>query len=286
MSYVFLRYPGGKPKAVTLSYDDGDRNDLKMVEILGRYGMKCTFNLNSSYFSSGNPRFMTVEEVKENLLANGHEVAAHGRYHRAPGTIRPVDGMQDVLTCRTWLETAFDTIIRGYAYPSRGITHIEPVTSYETIRSYLRDLGVVYARTLGGDNNTFALPDDWHAWMPTAHHANPKAIDYANEFAAIDLDKGSFNDRHPKLFYLWGHSYEFADKGNWDLLETLCEILGRKDDTWYATNIEIYDYVTAYLSLQYSADGTLVYNPTVQTVWMDVGGKTVCVKPGETLKLR
>jgi len=286
MSYCFLRFPGGKPKAVTLSYDDGDRNDLILADVLERYKMKCTFNLSSSYFSLGNPRFMSVEEIKDHLVARGHEIASHGQYHRAPGTIRPAEGIRDVLECRTWLESAFDAIIRGYAYPSRGITHIEPVTSYETIKAYLKDLGIVYARTLGGDNDTFALPTDWYAWMPTAHHANPQVMQYAQQFADINLDAGSFNDRHPRLFYLWGHSYEFADNNNWDLLEKLCDILGNRDDTWYATNIEIYDYVNAYLSLEVSADRSKIHNPTLHTVWLDIGAKSYSIKPGELLRLR
>jgi len=34
-------------------------------------------------------------------------------------------------------------------------------------------------------------------------------------------------------------------------------------DFWYATNMEIYEYVQAYKSLVYSADGKIVYNPTL-----------------------
>ena len=59
----------------------------------------------------------------------------------------------------------------------------------------------------------------------------------------------SFEDTwnaRPKLFYLWGHSYEFEDNNNWDVIENFAKALGRKEDVWYATNGEIYDYVTEY----------------------------------------
>ena len=46
MRYRFLRFPGGRDKAVTLSYDDGNRNDIKFSDIITKYGLKCTFNLN------------------------------------------------------------------------------------------------------------------------------------------------------------------------------------------------------------------------------------------------
>ena len=50
MQYRFLRYPGGKGKAVTLSYDDGCRDDIRLAKTLTAYGIRCTFNLNSGLF--------------------------------------------------------------------------------------------------------------------------------------------------------------------------------------------------------------------------------------------
>ena len=45
------------------------------------------------------------------------------------------------------------------------------------------------------------------------------------------------------MFYLWGHSYEFDENDNRDVIEKFAEFVGGRDDIWYATNIEIYDYV-------------------------------------------
>ena len=44
---LFMRFPGNRPKAFTLSYDDGVVQDIRFMEILNRNGLKCTFNLNS-----------------------------------------------------------------------------------------------------------------------------------------------------------------------------------------------------------------------------------------------
>ena len=46
-----MRFPNGKLKALTLSYDDGVEQDIKFVEILNKYGLKCTFNLNSGKYA-------------------------------------------------------------------------------------------------------------------------------------------------------------------------------------------------------------------------------------------
>jgi len=121
--------------------------------------------------------------------------------------------------------------------------------------------------------------------MPTAHHKNPSVFDYINKFNEIDLNdsKISYAKRQPRLFYLWGHSYEFDNNDNWNRIEKICAELSGKDDVWYATNMEIYEYVNAYHSLIYSANGSRIYNPTLFTVWFDVDRKLYSIKPGETI---
>ena len=46
-SHVFMRFPGGKAKAVTFSFDDGVVEDAWMVEMLKKYHMGGTFNINA-----------------------------------------------------------------------------------------------------------------------------------------------------------------------------------------------------------------------------------------------
>ena len=69
------------------------------------------------------------------------------------------------------------------------------------------------------------------------------------------------------------------------MIEKFAEYIGGRDDIWYATNIEIYDYVKAYESLQTSVDKTMIYNPSVIDVWFSHNNKTYCVKGGQTLYL-
>jgi peptidoglycan/xylan/chitin deacetylase (PgdA/CDA1 family) len=157
MRYCFLRYPDGKLKAVTLSYDDGVRADLKLCEILEKYGMKCTFNINSGNIGA-NANKMTADEIRDNILAKGHEVAVHGERHMAPGIAFPHLAIRDIQHCREALEEEFDIIVRGMAYPDSGITKMHNGNNYPMIREYIKDLGIVYSRTLGADHNRFLLP--------------------------------------------------------------------------------------------------------------------------------
>ena len=284
MRYRFMRFPGGREKAVTLSYDDGYPTDIKFSEIITKAGLKCTFNLNSEKMR---PVFMTKEQVIEHIIKKGHEIAIHGTNHRAQGTLRPIEGIRDVLDCRLELEERYGVIIRGMAYPDTGINHFANDVTYDNIKRYLEDLGVVYARTWGDDNNSFELPRDWYAWMPSAHHTNPEIMALIDEFINLNLSKNiNPAKRTPKLFYLWGHSGEFENYKAWELLEKICEKLGEHNEFWYATNIEIYEYTKAYNSLIYSADSTIVYNPTLYDIWFDEDGKIYKISPGQTLKLQ
>lgn len=288
MRYRFLRFPGGKAKAVTFSYDDGCRHDIRLAETLTTHGIRCTFNINSGLFGKDDRAWhLTAQEIREHIINAGHEIAVHGKMHMAPGLSRPVDCISDILNCRLELEKTFDQIIRGMAYPDSGITNMQNEASYDNIRRYLQDLGIVYARTLGGDNDGFRLPSDWMAWMPTAHHKNSRVVEYAEKFLSIDPDteKLSPANRYPRLFYLWGHSFEFENNKNWELLDTLCEKLGGQEDVWYATNMEIYEYVQAYNALVFSADGQKVYNPTLKTIWFRTDAKVYSVASGETLNI-
>jgi len=283
MRYCFLRFPGGKLKAVTLSYDDGVRADIRMADVLNRHGMKCTFNINSGSLDGKDPNRLTAAEIQTHLINSGHEVAIHGERHMAPGIVPPAMGIADALNCRTDLERIFDRLIRGMAYPDSGITKMHGGNDVETIKTYLRDLGIVYARTLGSDNNTFMLPTDWLAWMPTAHHNNPKLMEWVDAFLAINEDNIRWAGKYPRLFYLWGHSYEFDNNQNWDLIEKFCDVIGGKEDIWYATNIEICEYVRAYESLIRSADGNRIYNPTLTDLWLCIDHVPYTIRSGETL---
>lgn len=286
MRYRFLRFPGGKFKAVTFSYDDGVQRDIRLASIFNKYGMKGTFNINSSaLFREPDGKRLRAEEIKEYILDAGHEVAIHGDLHIASAACRPVEAIRDALDCRMKLESLFGCIIRGMAYPDSGIRNFHNCNDYETVRQCLKSLDVAYARTLGGDNNTFKLPTDWYAWMPTMHHANKNRDEYIDSFLALDEANFRTAGRFPRLMYVWGHSFEFGWDEKWGIIENICERLAGKEDTWYATNIEIYDYVKAYESLVYSADCRRIYNPTLKKIWIDVDGETVTIDSGETIVL-
>ena len=284
MKYNFLRFPEGKTKSVTLSYDDGCKDDIRFVETINQYGLKCTFNLVGKKIEKELP--LSKAFIQKNFLSKGHEIAIHGYNHRAQNKIRSIEGIRDIIDCRIALENAFSIIVRGMAFPDNAVNRFKEPDAYKKIKAYLGDLEIAYVRSAAGDNDKFNLPEDWHNWIPTAHHDNPQIMEYIEKFLDLNVSEQYIASRTPRLFYMWGHSFEFENKQNWDHLEKICQKLGGKDDVWYATNIEIYDYVQAYNSLRYSADGTIVYNPTLFDIWFDVDGTLYRIQSGETIRLQ
>lgn len=282
MVYQFMRYPGGLSKAITLSYDDGARADAIFCDIVNRYGLKCTFNLIGSRVESG--RGLPKEYIVNEILGKGHEVATHGYLHRGLDAVRSIEGIRDTLDCRLSLEREFGMIIRGMAFPDRTVNKNDYPEEYARIRPFLQELDIAYARTTGGVAGSFKLPADFLNWVPTAKHKDPRLMEYIDNFFALEVDKCYIAHREPRLFLLWGHAFEFDHDRNWDYCEQICEKLSGKEDVWYATNMEIYEYVTAYRSLVYSADGNTIYNPTLKTLWFDRDSLLCKIEPGETLK--
>lgn len=283
MRYNFMRFPGGKPKAFTMSYDDGSEHDVRFLETIENYGLKCTFNLMGDCVE--NEKGISKKFIKEEILGKGHEIATHGYFHRAQDTLRPIEGIVDTLECRKALEKEFGIIVRGMAFPDRSVNKFIKPEVYERVKSYLSDLDITFVRTTGRDNDKFELPDDWHNWFATAHHDNPDVMNYIEKFVNLNLSEVYVASRSAKLFLLWGHSFEFERKNNWEHLDEICMAVSGKDDVWYATNSEIYNYVQAYKSLVYSSNNTLVYNPTLYDIWFDIDDKLYCVKSGETIEL-
>ncbi len=282
MKYRFLRFPNGKEKALTLSYDDGSIYDERLIEIANQHGIKVTLNLNSEegFDNPADEWHMSADKLRGLVASGGHEIAVHGAKHIALGRASIVDGIRDVLVCREGLEKMFGGVIRGMAYADSGITAFSTGVTLPEVKQYLKELGIAYARTLAGDNCRFEVPEDFYEWMPTVHHINPKLMEWLNEFLNAKISDGN-DSRTPHLFYLWGHSNEFHIHNNWKVFETFCEKAGGHDEIWYATNIEICDYVNAYRSLQFRVDNTAVFNPTCIDVWFEADYRLVHAPAGK-----
>ena len=273
-----LLFPQGLKKALTLSYDDGVEQDCRLIDILDRHGLRATFNLNSGCFPAEDVAYpagtihrrMPLSRCRETYDTSRHEVAVHCLTHPMLTDLPQDQVLREILLDRENLEHAFGGIIRGFAYPF-GVYS-------DMIIESLRASNIAYARTVQATHN-FNVPNNWLLLHPTCHHDDPQLDELCDRFLN---DPARFASR---LFYLWGHAYEFEEHDNWQVIERFAERMGGHEDIWYATNIEIVDYVNAFRQLRFSADGREVFNPTSTAVWFDHDHQTVCLQPGETKRL-
>lgn len=271
MNTITMQYPHGLTKALTLSYDDGVSEDVRMIELMRQYGIKGTFNLNSGLYRREDdknapqfPRRMTEREIYDTFAESGMEVAVHGFKHLHLTEVSFDEADEDVRTDRLNLEKLFKRPIHGMAYPFGPWNDM-------TIE-VLRKNGIYYSRTTHSTHD-FGFPENWLVLHPTCHHNDSRLFELADEFISAEPSK-------PIMFYLWGHTYEFDHDNNWERIIEFFEKIGGRSDIWYATNMEIYSYISAFDALEFSLENEYVYNPTDTDLWFKADGKLICAPSG------
>ena len=273
---MYMKLKDGKSKVLTLSYDDGVVQDIRLMKILDSHGIKCTFNISSGrYLPEETVREsfagrMKLSEAKQLYIGSGHEVAIHGFNHPHLARLKSTGVLTEVLDDRRAVEADYGVLVRGMAYPYGNYS--------DQVVEILKQCGIVYSRTTQSTEK-FTFPENWLAWHPTCHHKNPRLMELAKQFAEKDPRYAS----ECQLFYLWGHSYEFDNNDNWQVIEQFAAYMGGRENVWYATNMELYDYIRAYESLQVGVDEKVVHNPSDTDVWFCKNHQTYCVRSGETV---
>lgn len=226
-----------KLKAVTFSYDDGVVQDIRLIELLKKYGLKCTFNLNSGLLGRGdrlirNEQYICHYKVKpEDIksIYDGHEIAVHTVTHPfLPGIEDDNEIIHQVEEDRKRLEELAGYDIVGMAYPCGGENNNDRVAGIIKENTPLK-----YCRTIVSAHN-FELQDNLYRFNPSVYHLHfDKMMELGYEFIELKTDK-------PQIYYIWGHSYEMDfDSKNWVKLEEFFEMISGHDDIFYGTNKEV-----------------------------------------------
>lgn len=257
-------FPEKKTRAITLSYDDGRTFDLRLADIFDQYGFKGTFHLNSG--NVGRKDYITKEQVRN--LSMRHEISVHSVHHPHLEKIPLSLAFQEVWQDKLALENMTGQMVRGMSYPFG--------TYSRELVSVLKTAGMEYSRTVEATGQLL-LPEDFMLWHPTTHHKGDLEGLYKRFMRR--------HDKYLSVFYIWGHSYEFDADDNWHVIENFCKMAGGKQDIWYATNLEIYDYAKAVESLLFSGDFSKVKNPSATPVWLSVEDTPVEIPAGQQVTL-
>ena len=226
----------GKKKAVTFSYDDGVLQDKRLIEILNKYGMKCTFNVNSGFLGKSGSLVreeVTVGHCKPRVcevrdIYQGHEVAVHTIHHPRLTKLSAAKVVHEVEDDRKALSDIVGYDVVGMAYPCST----EASQDDRVVSLISRFTGVQYARnTL--ETHDFEPQADLLRFRPTVHHTDwDDLFRLGEEFVSLQTDA-------PKIFYVWGHAYEFDIFNDWDKFEDFCRLVSGKEDIYYGTNKDV-----------------------------------------------
>lgn len=223
----------GKKKAITFSYDDGVTQDERLIALFDKYGFKCTFNLNSDLLGRPGELIREGKHVWHNKIApesvrsvyEGHEVATHSLTHPDLMKLSDDEIVREVEQDRIRLSELVGYEVVGHAYPFGTCDRrVADVLEHRT--------GIRYARTVTSTHN-FDIQTDLQLFNPTVYHHREmdEMFRLGEEFLKLDPTE-------PKLFYIWGHAYEFDIHDDWKRFEEFLEMMSRRSDIFYGTNAE------------------------------------------------
>ena len=226
----------GKKKAITFSYDDGVTQDIRFIALLNKYNLKCTFNLNSELL--GTRGMLNIHEKRiahyiihpddVKTVYEGHEIAVHTLTHPKLTELDEKEIIRQVECDRNNLSRIAGYEVVGMAYPCGGVNNDDRVA--EIIK---KNTGVKYSRTITSNSN-FDIQENLYRFNPSVYHLDFDAMmSLGREFISLKTDT-------PKIFYIWGHSYEMDMESNyWVKLEDFFKLISNKDDIFYGTNKEV-----------------------------------------------
>ncbi len=227
----------GKKKAITFSFDDGVAQDERAIEILDRYGLKATFNLNSGLAGTDGSmdlpnggrveRFICkTEDIK--ALYKNHEVAVHTVTHALLPALSDERVIQEVKEDQEALSKCVGYEVVGMAYPCAP-----PNCDERVARLIAENTKVRYARDFYS-SHSFDLQENLLLFKPTVYWGEACLFELAEQFLSLKTEE-------PKMFYIWGHTYEADIEGviDWEQFESLCKLISGKEDIFYGTNKQV-----------------------------------------------
>ena len=223
-------------KIFLISFDDGTVWDRRFVELLNKYHMKATFNLNSGledFVWQYEDRFPVMRQVLAGTveLYRGHEVASHSLHHHWLNSLTPPQLSREVGDDCAALKRIFGLDQIGFGVPFTACEERE----INIIRKFVR-----YIR-LSEFSGSFVPPEDPYHIPIHALYNQPDVRERIAAFAASDLPVS--------LFVMAGHSYELEVLDHWDYMEQLLQYIQSFDFEIMTTM----DFVNDYYRREYYA---------------------------------
>lgn len=263
-------YPGGKKKVFNISYDDGVLQDVRFVQLLNRYGLKGTFNLNYGLMKQGftwthecGMEVKRLSETDSKALYAGHEVASHSYSHPYFDNSSEAEILKELGADKFFLEQLFGREVGGYATPFYFYSDL--------MESCVRQCGFRYAR-ISKESNDYSVPSDFYRWRGSKFHWDGDLEEFVQGFLS--------SDRELAMCQIVGHSYDLDVMDMWEKMDRILRVVSLDSSVWPATHIQLVEYLNQ-MQLSQITNSKIINNSNTE-LWFAVDGKTISLKPGET----
>jgi hypothetical protein len=224
-----------KPETfITTSWDDGHPLDLRVAELLAKYGLRGTFYVPMSAESVR----MTLPQLRE--LSENFEVGAHTLHHIDLTAATEQHAWQEIADSRAWIENSTGQSCSMFCPPCGRFYyhHLE----------LIRKAGFSGCRVGELLSLDYPRPKTGLKLLPTTVQAHPhRLMAYVRNVCRrvafrnlwLYLTRGRTTDwtrlarslltralECGGVFHLWGHSWEVEQSGQWQQLEEVLRFLG------------------------------------------------------------
>lgn len=191
---------------VVQCWDDGVTADVRLTELLRRYGAKASFNLNPGLMEAHRTFGWMHQGVEVRRLGwselrsvyEGFTIANHSLTHPRLDLLPPAAVRREIGEARDRLRQFFGQPIQGFAYPFGSYSPV--------VKEMVAEAGHAYARTGGSATARFPPPDPLE-WAPSSH------------FLAADFWRKYEEAKAWGVFHFWGHAYEMISEPGWSFFE-------------------------------------------------------------------
>lgn len=267
-------YPGGKQKAFNVTYDDGVLQDIRFVELLNKYNLKGTFNLNSGLLENefewthqSGCVVKRLSKEKAVSLYEGHEIACHTLTHPYMDDLSESEILHELQKDKANLEKLFKREIKGFAVPFDYYS--------ELIESCVKQSGFSYAR-ISEESHSFIPQTDYYKWKATVFHADSEPEKLTQQFLETNENLA--------VFQIAGHSYDLDIENLWDKVESVFVQISSQKNIVPLTTIEIVEYLQAMEKAEITEK--YIKNNSNISLWFSVCGKAYEIMPMQRLNIR
>lgn len=238
----------------TTSWDDGSVFDLKVVDLLSRYGIKGTFYVPVKFDGQGGKysaysRRLSEDEIRS--IAISQEVGGHSLTHRRLTTISSSEAKNEIVGSQQFLQRITGSSVKAFSFPGGKFD--------EPLLDIVREAGFVGARTTKkmaiqrAGNQPFLMDvtivcqpfpfrwvdssrvywrrilDPFRAYAPRQWAFSWQSL--ARKWFEKALVEGDY-------FHLYGHSWELEKYGMWQELESFLSFVRKHENIICLSNSE------------------------------------------------